>query len=296
MQLRKGSFLGLALPVKVAAQRVMVFLLIAGAAGLLVLGKADLAAIERLKTISTDALGPVLQFASQPVAAVNRGIDRISSLANLAEENARLRTENARLRRWEAVSRKLEQENAAFRRLLNAKSDPLVLPITARVIGDSGGPFVRTLLLNAGEREGVRKNQAVISETGLIGRVVATGERSSRILLITDLNSRIPVFIENSRVRGIVAGDNTGQPKLEFLPANAQISPGDRIVTSGDGGMLPPGQPIGVVSSVTDRVIRVQPFADWGRLEYVSVLRYDLPRLSDPSENPGDLGESGLGR
>ncbi|MEH6477754.1 MAG: rod shape-determining protein MreC, partial [Sneathiella sp.] len=179
--------------------------------------------------------------------------------------------------------------------LLNALSDPLVLPITARVIGDSGGPFVRTLLLGAGALDGVRTGQAAVGPHGVLGRVVEVGHQSARVLLLTDLNSRIPVKLEKSRNKGILVGDNSSSPKLEFLPTNAQVSAGDRVVTSGDGGMLPAGWPIGIVSSVAEGQVRVQAYADWTRLEYISVLRYDLPGLTDKATNPGDLGESKLG-
>ncbi|SLN72376.1 rod shape-determining protein MreC [Oceanibacterium hippocampi] len=283
-------------PIRVFAQRLTYILLMITAVSLLVLGKADLVLMERVRTIGVDQAAPFLSYFSQPIASINRGIDRLRALGDLAAENELLRAENARLKQWQAVSRRLDQENTRLRNLMNAKRDPLVLPITARVISDSGGPFVKTLIINAGRRDGVRKGQAVLGEDGLIGRVAQVGERAARILLLTDLNSRVPVLLENSRQRAILTGDNTDRPKIEFLPANAQVSPGDRVVTSGDGGLLPPGRPIGVVSSVTEGGVRLQTYADWDRIEFVSVLRYDLPRLTRPDQNPGDIGESGLGQ
>jgi len=294
MALQQGSAWRLALPLKVIFQRFAFMMLICISIALLVLGKADLVLLERVRTISTDALSPVLGTLSQPVDALNKGIARVQELASLVEENERLRRENERLLRWQSVSRALDQENEQYRRLLNALTDPLVLPISARVVGDSGGPFVRTLLLSAGSRDGIRVGQAVVGPLGLIGRIAGVGKNSARVLLLTDLNSRIPVILEKSRHKGILVGDNSTSPALEYLPNNAQVSPGDRVVTSGDGAMLPAGRPIGIVSSVADGQIRVQAFADWDRLEYVSVLRYDLPGLTDRATNPGDLGESQL--
>ena len=132
----------------------------------------------------------------------------------------------------------------------------------------------------------MRKGQAVISADGLVGRIAEAGQRSSRVLLLTDLNSRIPVLLESSRYRAVLAGNNTDRPGIEFLPVDAQVSPGDRVVTSGHGGLFPPGQPIGVVSSVNDAVARVQPFIEWSRLEYVSVLRYDMPSIDIGAGGP----------
>lgn len=294
MALGQNSAWRLAIPLKVFFQRFAFLSLICLSIALLVLGKADLVLMERVRTISTDAISPVLGTLSQPINALNKGIERVRELASLVEENERLRRENERLLKWQMVSRSLDRENEYYRRMLNALSDPLVLPITARIVGDSGGPFVRTLLLGAGSLDGVKVGQAAVGPHGVIGRVVAVGHQSARVLLLTDLNSRIPVVLEKSRHKGILVGDNSSQPKLEFLPTNSQPTAGDRLVTSGDGGMLPAGWPIGVVSSVVDGQIRVQAFADWTRLEHVSVLRYDLPGLTDAFSNPGDLGESKL--
>ncbi|MAL78154.1 MAG: rod shape-determining protein MreC [Sneathiella sp.] len=292
---RQGNVFKLAWPLKTIIQRSAFLALVSLAVGLLFLGKANIAAVDRLRMATTDFLAPVLTTISEPVSAFHRAVARVQSLTRLIEENERLREENARLLKWQAAGRALEQENENFRQLLNALSDPLVLPITARVIGDSGGPFVRTLLLNAGQRDGVRVGQAVVAPLGLIGRIAEVGDRSARVLLITDINSRIPVVLEKSRQKGILVGDNSTLPLLEFLPTTSTVAPGDRLVTSGDGGMLPAGRPIGFVSSVGERDIRVQGYADWNRLEYVSILRYDLPGMSGPEDNPGDLGESRLG-
>ncbi|MEH6478181.1 MAG: hypothetical protein V7727_20980, partial [Sneathiella sp.] len=145
MALEQKTGWSLAFPLKVFFQRFAFLSLISLSVVLLVLGKADLVLMERIRTVSTDALSPVLGTLSQPVNAFNKGIERVRELALLVEENERLRRENERLLRWQSVSRSLDKENEYYRQLLNALSDPLVLPITARVIGDSGGPFVRTL-------------------------------------------------------------------------------------------------------------------------------------------------------
>ncbi|MFQ5958820.1 MAG: rod shape-determining protein MreC, partial [Alphaproteobacteria bacterium] len=110
------------------------------------------------------------------------------------------------------------------------------------------------------------------------------------ILLLTDLNARIPVVIESTRVPAILAGDNTDRPRLTFLPVNARVSPGDRIVTSGQGGMLPPGLPVGLVAVVEDNIALVQLFVDWHTLEYVRVLDYTLPGVLPSTRAAGRTG------
>lgn len=267
----------LAVPLRALFQRFAFGLLAATAITLMVLSRAEPELIERLRTGITDASAPILQFFSQPAASVASALDEIDAVMAVHEENAALRNRNARLLKWQAVAQQLAHENEVLQGMLNVVPDPRATFVTARVIGDSGGPFVRTALINAGAAHGVRKGLAVINGEGLIGRIVEAGERSARILLLTDLNSRIPVVMEASRDRAILAGDNTPRPRLEFLAVDSRAGVGDRVVTSGEGGLFPPGLPVGIVSSVREDGVLVQPFVDWDRLEYVSVLDYTLP-------------------
>ncbi len=272
-----GSLKHMTLPVKGWLQRFALLLFIGAALGLMVMGRADVRLVERLRIVLTDVATPVLDVLSRPVASLSEAIAYGRGLIALNAENARLREENARLRHWESVARRLGRENAALRALLNMVDDPKLSFVTARVVADSGGVFVRTVLINAGARDGLRRGQAVITGDGLVGRIVETGEHSARVLLLTDLNARVPVVVEQSRVPAILAGDNSDRPRLSFIPVNATVSLGERIVTSGQGGMLPPGLPIGTVASIEDGVVRVEPFVDWSTLEYVRVLDYALP-------------------
>ncbi len=279
------------MPVKGWIQRFALVLLVVVAVGLMILGKAGSPVVERLRMTITDAVAPVLDVMSRPVTTVAHAVEEGRQLLYLRSENARLRKENERLHHWQVVARRLEQENAALRELLNFAGEPRPTFITARVIADSGGAFVRTRLLNAGARDGVHDGQAVVNSDGLVGRVVETGERSARTLLLTDFNARIPVVVSSARVPAIVAGDNTDRPRLNFLPDNAQVAAGDRVVTSGRGGMLPPGLPVGVViGGVKNGVVRVEPFVDWHRLEYVRVIDYVLPGVLPQTRPAGRAG------
>jgi rod shape-determining protein MreC len=154
--------------------------------------------------------------------------------------------------------------------------DPRVQYVTARVIGSSAGAFVREVLIAAGARDGIAKGQAALTGEGLAGRVTEVGNRSARVLLLTDINSRIPVLLEGSRHKAILAGDNSNEPRLLFLPPDALPAPGDRIVTSGDGGAFPAGLPVGIVGSVEEGVVTVLPFVDWDRLEFLQLVDYEL--------------------
>ncbi|MCH7941912.1 MAG: rod shape-determining protein MreC [Proteobacteria bacterium] len=290
MRYRGASVRRLTLPVTGWVQRFSFALLVAASIGMLVLGRIESNFVERLRVGVTDTVAPVLEALSQPSATVAAIVEDMRSLADLHGENERLRTVNERLLQWQAVARTLEQENLAYKELLNLVDDPHPAFITARVIGDAGGAFVRTVLLNAGTDDGVRVGQAAVNAEGLVGRVVEAGRRSTRILLLTDLNSRIPVVMEKTRVPAILAGDNSDHPRLTFTPVNALFEPGERIVTSGHGGMLPPGLPVGEVVSTNSGVARVRPYVDWSALEYLRVLDFALPGILPATRTAGPAG------
>lgn len=265
-------------------QRFAFVLLVGSAFALMLLGRFDNAVVERARLGIVDAFTPIMDVVSRPVSAINALAEDVRELINLRTELARVKEENERLLQWQTVARRLDAENAAFRSLLSAQSETSSFLIAARVVADAGGPFVRTVVLNAGRRDGVRKGQAVVNAEGMVGRVAEVGERSARVLLLSDLNSRVPVVNQRSGQRGVLAGDNSDWPQLVFLPNQAQVQPGDHIVTSGHGGILPPGLPVGIVATTGDGVVRIQPLVDWHRLEFVRVVRYDLPRPNQPAE------------
>lgn len=268
-----------AIPLKVWLQRFAVVTFVMLAFGIMLLGKADSRFMERARVAVSDLLAPIVDVASEPAQTVSDLMDSLTELAVLREENLRLRQENSRLLEWERAARTLQSQNQALRSLTNFVDVPAAHQIAARVIGDASGVYVRSLLLAAGSDDGVAKGHAVMTGEGLVGRVIESGQQISRVLLITDLNSRIPVRLERTRVRAILVGDNTDRPLLEYLPSSDVVAPGDRVVTSGDAGGFPPGLAVGEVVAVTDGGVRVQPYVNWNRLEFVRVADFALPDM-----------------
>jgi rod shape-determining protein MreC len=270
------------------------FLLIA-AGGVLLMGKADPQVFDRARMavtmVVTDALAPVLDALSRPIATGAAIVDEVQYLVHLREENAALRAENARLIQWHTAARNLAAENERFRDLLRYVPEQASQFISARVIADSGGTFVRSMLVNAGRRDGARRGLPVVVGEGLIGRIVDIGERTSRILLIDDLNSRIPVAVGPDRERAVLAGDNSQRPKLIYLAANAQVAQGARIVTSGQGGVFPPGIPVGVVASIDANGVRAESFVAISGLEYVRIIDYGLAGVLESEHRAGSVQE-----
>ncbi|HJM60262.1 MAG TPA: rod shape-determining protein MreC [Alphaproteobacteria bacterium] len=275
----RGSLIRVAVPIKALTHRFGLFLLLLSAMALMIVSRVDPDTAVDLRNGVVDTTEPILDALSRPVESSNRIVAEIDSMLTLREENAELRLAIDRLKRWELVARRMEAENAALRGLLNLRIESKPSFVTARVIGDSGNAYVRTLLANVGAVDGIVQGQAAITGEGMAGRVVEVGRRASRVLLVTDLNSRIPVVIESTRQRAVLTGDNTDTARLAFLPRDAQVTVGARVITSGHGGVLMPGLPVGVVSSITDGVVRVQPLADLGRIEYVRLVAWEGPRL-----------------
>jgi rod shape-determining protein MreC len=249
---------------------------IAASLGLMLLGRVDPLRIEAMRTHAMDALAPILEVLSRPAASAAQALEMVADISNVYEENQRLKAENAKLLQWRQVASKLEAENGNLRNLLRYEPDPKSTNVAARVIASPGGSFVRTLLVTAGSRRGVHKGQAAMTGAGLVGRVIEAGDWTARVLLITDINTRIPVMLEGSRSRAVLAGDNSDQPRLLYLPSESQVSVGERVVTSGHGGFLPPGVPVGVVASVSERGVKVQPYAEMSRIDYLRLVDFQI--------------------
>jgi rod shape-determining protein MreC len=265
----------LALPLKALFERFAFAALIVISVALLLVGKADDALLRALSSRVSDAMVPVLAVVVEPIDASRRIAAQIGALFALRQENAHLRDQNRRLLMWQDTARQLALENAALRQLLNLEAGAAPpTAVAARVVADASGPFVHTVLVDAGTRHGVVKGMAAVNERGLVGRVIEVGQRSARVLLLTDFNSRVPVMVEPSRDQAILAGDNSGEPGLIFLPLHPRMAVGQRVVTSGRGGLLPPGLAVGRISAIDDHQVTVSLVVDGQRLEYVRLLEY----------------------
>jgi len=244
------------------------------------LGKAQASIFDSARARLTDITAPALLEVRAPLLALENWVAGLGTIFTVYRENLELKRENAELRRWQDVALSLENRVKRYEQLLNSVPEDVMPSITARVIGESNRPFVKTMILNAGTQHGVRKGQAVADDRGLIGRIYLTGERTSWVIRLTDLSSRVPVVIEASQRRAILSGDNTPAPVLDLDLAGGNATPdvaaaGDRVLSTGDGGLLPAGVPIGVVMGAGDD-LRVSLFAASAG-DYVRVLEYDVP-------------------
>jgi rod shape-determining protein MreC len=249
-------------------------------------GKTDLLLYDDLHAVVADHMAPILEAIGQPVAAVTSGVQAVSKAIEVNRENTQLREENARLLQWQEVARRLETENAELRDLTKFQPQNTIHSLSAQVIANSGGAFARNVLIDAGSSDGVARGQAALAGEGLVGRVAEVGTRTARVLLLTDLNSHIPVELEDNHQHAVLDGDNSEQPRLVYLPSNVEVAVGERVVTIGAGGVFPPGLPVGVVSSVANGVIRVEPYAELSRLEVLRIVDFGLSGVLPQSAVP----------
>ena len=264
------------------------------AVALILIGKAQSSLFDRARAHVMDWMKPALTATREPMVGFNRWVGSIGEIFAVYQENLKLKEENARLRQWHNTAISLNERLKRYQLLLHAVPDPALSSLVARVIGRASHPFLQTLILDAGKANGVKPGQAVVDSRGMIGRIFLTGERTSWVILLTDLNSRIPVTIEPGNAQAIMAGDNSPTPTIGILSQGTKLKAGDQVVSSGDGDILPAGLPIGVI--MADRNgYRVALFADQTATQDVEILDFKQPPEHPPAPSASDLPVTAAG-
>ena len=245
---------------------------------LLLVGKINENSLNFLKSYYLDITSNFLTLVGKPVNSLSDGFYRVNNLVNMYTENQILKEENKSLIKWKDLALRLLAENKELQKLLNSVNLDSENLITTRVISNSAGSYVKTLTINVGSNDGVKLGNPVINDWGMIGRIVELGRNSARVLLTVDINSQIPVYFENSLHRAILVGKNSDLLELKFLKKRVLLLDGDRLLTSGEGGVLPRGIPVGIYSSAintkSDKFF-VVPAKNWDKLNILKVVLYD---------------------
>ena len=257
-------------------------IVIALAVVLVLLGKAQVGLFDRARAHATDLMAPMLEKMRAPVAGFDRWIGSIGEIFSVYEQNLKLKEENARLRQWRNVAITLQGRVNRYQALLHAVPDPQMNRVLARVIGRASRPFLQTMILDAGRGHKVLPGQAVMDARGMIGRIYLTGQRTSWVILLTDLNSRIPVTIAPRNVQAMMTGDNSATPVLNLMSHTVTLHAGEQVTSSGDGGLLPAGLPIGTVVSDGAGGWRVSLLADAAASQDVEILNFSKPPEAPP--------------
>lgn len=225
---------------------------------------------------------PVGGALSAPVRWTGNAVDYVKGYFFAVSENRRLRQQVLELSAWRDDALALKNLNGRYEQMLGVKTEPPVPMVTGLAITDARGPFARSRLLNIGAAKGVRVGNPVLSEHGLVGRIMGASSGHSRMLLLTDVASRTPVLVERTDARAMLTGDGSGSPRMDYVRGAGSIQEGDRILTSGDGGGFPRGLPIGIAAKGVDGSWRVKLFSDRSAIDYVRVLLFqDFSQLAD---------------
>lgn len=233
---------------------------------------------------SDTVLAPVGNVLSAPERWIGAGVESIQDYFFAASENRRLKAELKEMRQWRDVAIALRNTNERYRVLLGLTTDPPIPMVAARIVTDSRGPFANTRLANAGSEKGVKAGNPVMSENGLVGRVIGVTDGASRVLLLTDIASRTPVMMERTNARAILTGDGGPNPRLDYLRGRDPVKEGDRVLTSGDGGVIPRGLPVGTAVKGLDGRWRVVLASDRSPIDFVRILLFqDFTQLVDLS-------------
>ena len=254
--------------------------------GVFLVWRIDSPRVERFRSHLIDQVMPSFTWAMTPVMAITELALNFQSYQSLYEQNQELRRELQQMKSWKEAALQLEQENARLLDLNKVRLDPDLTRVTGVVLADSGSPFRQSVLLNVGARDGILDGWATMDGLGLVGRISGVGAKSSRVILLTDASSRIPATIEPSGQSVLIVGDNTLAPPIDFIENPELVRPGDRIVSSGDGKVFPPGLLIGQVAKDPGGRLRVRLAADYERLKFLRVLRSTSRRDVD---GPGTL-------
>lgn len=274
MSVFRSKGIDVAIPIKPLLQRMLIAALVACSVLLLFMERTENGVSTILRMALTDALVPVVEVVSAPVQTARGLATAAQDMFWVYSENKRLRDENARLMQWQQAAHALEVENSALRGLMRYHPQHATAYISARVVGQMNGPFANQVVISAGSEQGVKPYQAVINEFGLVGRVSTVGKNSSRVLLLTDMNSRIPVMAQSSGLKSVLAGDQSELPYLRFAYGKQSPELGEAVITTGDGDVFPSGLMVGKVFAESDGHWRVRPLVDLSTLHFVRVVDF----------------------
>ena len=239
-----------------------------------ILWRIDNPRAELIRIAVIDKIVPNLDWAITPATKVSQMAQNFQNYKRLYDQNQELRNELQKMRSWREAALQLEQENARLLDLNKVKLNPKLNYVSGKILVDSGNIFRQSAIINLGSLDGIVEGWAAMDGLGLVGRISGVGKKTSRVLFLTDTSSNVPVLIKPSNQRAILSGDNSIQPNLLFIENNKQIQPGDRILTSGDGGVFPANLLIGQVSLNNINQFEAQLSANFSGLEYLRIIRH----------------------
>lgn len=266
----------------------------------------NLLLVSSFREVLLDVSAPLFNIVDGPIEGIHQFWQQVGDVLDLATHTKDIKTIESERDYWKGYADKLERENTDYKKALSIVSGQTTgkpgpygtLKASVRVIANPGGFYARNIILDGGIKQEIQKGDSVIVSQGLVGRIIEAGQKASRVLLISDVESRVPVVLETSGLQAVVAGRNDAF--LNLLRLEEDISKpkptiGERLLTSGLGGIFPPGIPVGVLDADVSGNYHVKPYANLDRLNLVSVLFSFQSAFEDvglPSPAPDQLLES----
>lgn len=280
----KSSHSEVAISKEPMVTRAFTLFLLMMCAALLLVSTSDNPRIKPLQNALMEVATPIVSTLSQPAKAWKDAVQWWDNITHVYSENVALRRSNDALKHWQSVAMALESENKELRQLAGYRPVESTAYITARMVGYSETASGHQALLNVGFNDGVRSHQAVVSTDGLIGRISQVSDTHARLLLLTDMNARVPVIGVVSREKALLVGTGSSMPKLQFIAQNSQLKVGEALVSTEDGGVIPAGIAVGKIFARHGSDLRVWLQADAKRTTYVRVISHDTPLESAPTQ------------
>ena len=248
---------------------VLVFI---GLALIFVLWRVDNTRTELVRTKIIEVVSPLTTPLNYPIQVISDFLQYFEIYASLLEENKDLKRDLQNMTGWKEKALQLEQKNAQLRALNNVKLSKDLVWVTGEIMADSGSPFYQSGVINIGLEDGIKNGSAAVDGLGLVGRISGVGQNIARVMFLTDISSAIPIKIKHNNQKGLLIGDNSPWPLLEFVEEKALINIGDRVFTSGDGNVFPSGILIGNIFIDSSKKLRVKPIANFESLEFLRIL------------------------
>ena len=236
------------------------------------LWRVDNTRTELVRTKIIDFVSPFTTPLNYPIQVLGEFVKYFEIYASLIEENEDLKRDLQNMTGWKEKALQLEQKNAQLRALNNVKLRKDLIWVTGEIMADSGSPFYQSGVINIGLKDGIKNGSAAVDGLGLVGRISGVGQNIARVIFLTDISSAIPIKIKRNNQKGLLIGDNSPLPLLEFVEEKALINIGDRVFTSGDGNVFPSDILIGNILIDDKKKLRVKPVANLQSLEFLRIL------------------------
>ena len=267
-------------------RRFLAILLIALLIAIFVFWRVENDRAERLRMRFVEHFVPGLELRQVPARLVADLSDAMSGYFATRRRLQSLESEVRALRAWRERAERLEYENAQLQRLVDLRSLPRHATVAAKILFDTRSHSRQSILIGLGRDQGAKEGYPVLGKVGLIGRILTAGNEVSRVILLSDAGSKVPVMLPNSGVSGLVAGDNSSEPRFEFASDIGPVRPGQRVVTSGKGGVYPSGLLVGTVIRRADGSLRILPAETLAQADYVRVIKHQRTEQLDDDDVP----------